>query len=92
MALGCVGVEGFPESESFRESEALHRGGWASCRLRGRGGFIYGEKVSGKIEEGHPRNFRNRKLRWGDGKKMGRISQTSPRRERGRVERKKNRR
>lgn len=48
MALGCVGVEGFPGSESFRESEALHLGDWASCRLRESGGFIYGEEVSGR--------------------------------------------
>ena len=49
MAPECVEVEGFPGSESFRESEALHLGDWASCRLRGAGGFIYEEKVSGRV-------------------------------------------
>lgn len=72
MAPEYAAVEGFPESKSFRESEVLHRD-WASCRRGGR--FIYERMITGgQVGKGRwpgSRIFRNRKLRWGDGKKIG---------------------
>jgi hypothetical protein len=51
MAPGYVAVGDFPESRSFRGSEELHRGDWASCRQKRGGGFIY-KKGRGRGREG----------------------------------------